>query len=283
MAKRYTNYYFICEKNETRAKKIADANSFDTINYIENKFRDGSNQCEFQDFDQSKIEETDCAILYYFFKKPFDSNVFNLLRLLNYLKYHFSHVVLLTPFMPFLREHRHEFRTDSSFIFEDIKIITLDAHVAWKNIISLPPSEFIAHIKPTDLIVLPDVGARRYLGLCENDYVKAVKDRSSGITFIEQDKIEGRNCVILDDIVDTGYTLMRTIEQLKKAGAKEIKACITHYLAEDLFDRACVEVCFFKWGLDFLYIYDTVIGDKKIDCAQVFDFTKAFSNLKEIL
>jgi ribose-phosphate pyrophosphokinase len=40
--------------------------------------------------------------------------------------------------------------------------------------------------------------------------------------------VEGRNCVVLDDIIDTAGTLVKTAEALKQAGAEKVLACATH-------------------------------------------------------
>ncbi|MDO4975313.1 MAG: phosphoribosyltransferase [Alphaproteobacteria bacterium] len=40
--------------------------------------------------------------------------------------------------------------------------------------------------------------------------------------------IANRNCLIVDDIIDSGKTLNNAINILKKAGARNIKTCITH-------------------------------------------------------
>src|SRR5690606_23270711 len=41
-------------------------------------------------------------------------------------------------------------------------------------------------------------------------------------------EVEGRDCIMLDDIVDSGGTLVNAAEALKKAGAKSVAAYITH-------------------------------------------------------
>lgn len=41
-------------------------------------------------------------------------------------------------------------------------------------------------------------------------------------------EIEGRNCIIMDDIVDTAGTLVKAAEVLKSRGAKSVKAYCTH-------------------------------------------------------
>jgi len=40
--------------------------------------------------------------------------------------------------------------------------------------------------------------------------------------------VEGKNCVIIDDIVDTAGTLVAAAEMLLSKGAKSVRACITH-------------------------------------------------------
>lgn len=43
-------------------------------------------------------------------------------------------------------------------------------------------------------------------------------------------EIEGKNCIIIDDMVDTAGTLAIVIKTLKERGAKEVYACCTHAL-----------------------------------------------------
>ena len=40
--------------------------------------------------------------------------------------------------------------------------------------------------------------------------------------------VRGRNCVLLDDIIDTGGTLVKTAQALMENGANKIYACATH-------------------------------------------------------
>jgi ribose-phosphate pyrophosphokinase len=41
-------------------------------------------------------------------------------------------------------------------------------------------------------------------------------------------EIEGRNCVVMDDMIDTAGTLVKAAEVLKQRGAKEVYAYCTH-------------------------------------------------------
>jgi ribose-phosphate pyrophosphokinase len=40
--------------------------------------------------------------------------------------------------------------------------------------------------------------------------------------------VAGRTCVILDDIIDTAGTLVKTAQALKNNGAREVYACASH-------------------------------------------------------
>lgn len=51
--------------------------------------------------------------------------------------------------------------------------------------------------------------------------------------------VEGKNCVIIDDIVDTAGSLVEGAKALKKFGAKSVMACVTHAV---LTDPACERI-----------------------------------------
>src|SRR5258705_318886 len=40
--------------------------------------------------------------------------------------------------------------------------------------------------------------------------------------------VKGRNCLVVDDIIDTAGTLVKNVEALLKAGATKVYACCTH-------------------------------------------------------
>lgn len=279
-----SNFYFISDETSKTGLEIALSNQFERISYKMQIFPDTSRQYEFDAM--PNIQDEDVAILYYRFSKPFEADVVSILRLKKYLQNYFKNIVLITPFMPFLREHYDARHTDSCFLFDDLKILTIDAHITWENIISVQPEWVKTIINPTDLIVFPDYGAKRYISWIDNEYIIAKKDREIGLIFDEPEKIAGRDCIILDDILDTGYTLNKAIKQLQLYRARSIKAYITHYLG----NLGPLKLKLNFQGLDFLYIYDTVLEEESrkmltesIDNVIIFDHTKAFSDLKEKL
>ncbi|MDN6194218.1 MAG: ribose-phosphate pyrophosphokinase [Alkalibacterium sp.] len=46
-------------------------------------------------------------------------------------------------------------------------------------------------------------------------------------------EVEGKDCVLFDDIMDTARTVTKATQSLKKAGAKDVYVCITHAVLSD--------------------------------------------------
>jgi ribose-phosphate pyrophosphokinase len=66
-------------------------------------------------------------------------------------------------------------------------------------------------------------------------------------------EVEGRTCVIMDDMVDTAGTLVKAAEVLKKEGAKKVVAYCTHaVLSGGAVDKIA------KSDMDELVVTDTI-------------------------
>ncbi len=78
-------------------------------------------------------------------------------------------------------------------------------------------------------------------------------------------EVEGRNCVIMDDMVDTAGTLTKAAEVLKERGAKKVIAYCTHaVLSGPAIDRIA------KSPLDELVVTDTIpLSDKAKGCKKI--------------
>lgn len=128
------------------------------------------------------------------------------------------------------------------------RIVTVDLHSKHDRklihvpIISLSPSELFAkEIRKRGwqnaTIVAPDNGA---IDRC-TDVAQALKNKNP-ITHLkkkrtEKDVVTGKligkvtkRCILVDDQLDTGTTLVQAVEHLKKAGAEEFLICVTHGL-----------------------------------------------------
>jgi len=85
------------------------------------------------------------------------------------------------------------------------------------------------------IVVAPDTGgaerARAYakrldagLALCDKRRERANVAEVMNIV----GDVKGKNCLIIDDMCDTGGTICKVAEALHKAGANEVNACFTH-------------------------------------------------------
>lgn len=127
------------------------------------------------------------------------------------------------------------------------RVLTMDLHagqiqgffdIPLDNLFAAPV--FIRHIEETfpkeDLIMVsPDVGgvvrARAFAKRLETDLAIIDKRRErAGVSEVMHiiGDVKDRNCILVDDIVDSGGTLCNAAEALREAGAKSVHAYITH-------------------------------------------------------
>ena len=85
------------------------------------------------------------------------------------------------------------------------------------------------------MVVAPDAGAvkmarsfAKRLGadLAIVDKRRPAPDRAEMMNLIGE--VEGRNCIILDDMINTAGTICQAAYALKERGAKRVIACATH-------------------------------------------------------
>jgi ribose-phosphate pyrophosphokinase len=151
------------------------------------------------------------------------------------------------------------------------RVITIDLHAAQiQGFFNIPvdhlvgASLFVEHIKnknlPNPIIASPDVGgvarARTYAEKLGYDLVIVDKKREkanvSEVMNIIGD-VEGKDVIILDDMVDTAGTLAKAADALKAKGATSVMACCTHgVLSGPAFER--IE----NSSLDELVVTDTI-------------------------
>lgn len=87
-------------------------------------------------------------------------------------------------------------------------------------------------------VVSPDIGgvvrARKFAGQMNNADLAIVDKRRSHEVANQCEvmeiigNIEGKTCVLVDDIIDTAGTIVKAAAALKERGAKEVYACATH-------------------------------------------------------
>jgi ribose-phosphate pyrophosphokinase len=151
------------------------------------------------------------------------------------------------------------------------RVITIDLHAAQiQGFFSIPVDHllgsmiFVEYIKAKNLknpiIASPDIGgvarARSYAEQLGYDLVIVDKKREKAnqcevMNIIGE--VEGKDVIMLDDIVDTAGTLVKAAEILKARGATSVMACCTHgVLSGPAYERLNSE------ALDELVISDTI-------------------------
>lgn len=152
------------------------------------------------------------------------------------------------------------------------RVLTVDLHadqvqgffdVPVDNVYGTPV--MIDHINsqhfPNKLIVSPDVGGvvrARAVAKRLGDVDLAIIDKRRPAPNVAEvmhiiGEVEGRDCIIIDDIVDTAGTLSLAANALKAHGARSVNAYCTHAV---LSGRAVQNVV--KSGLDKLVVTDTI-------------------------
>lgn len=102
--------------------------------------------------------------------------------------------------------------------------------------------EYLKQKKLTDLVVVsPDVGglkmAHAYSQTLEGGLAIVAKRRKSA-TDVESmaviGEVRGKNVLIVDDLTETAGTLTQAAKLLKKKGAKQVLACVSHAILNDV-------------------------------------------------
>ena len=167
-----------------------------------------------------------------------------------------SSVTLMAPYFPYMRQDKmfnygevasiHVLGEILSDIIDQVYI--LDPHLHREknlgHIFSIPAhrltanplnAEYIKKMKNA-LIVGPDwesyKWAKRTAEIVGCDSTILLKDRHSArnvdVRFQEKVNVKGKNIVLIDDMISTGNTLIKTIKKLKKLGVTKVTCLATH-------------------------------------------------------
>lgn len=128
------------------------------------------------------------------------------------------------------------------------RVLTIDLHApAIQGFFKIPVDHLVAapvlleHLKATPLqdpvIVSPDAGGTeraRHAARRIGADLAIIDKRRSGHNVAESLRVigdvDGRDCVIVDDIIDTAGTFVGGVRALLEAGARSVRGCFTHPL-----------------------------------------------------
>ena len=133
------------------------------------------------------------------------------------------------------------------------RLVTIDLHTGQvQGFFDMPVDHMVALpvlvgylqtvIEGETVVVAPDAGggklARRYANNLDADIAFIDKRRPQGVHNVAEamdvvGRVEGRTCVIVDDMIDTGGTVSSAAELLKARGAADVFVAATHGVLSD--------------------------------------------------
>lgn len=234
---------------------------------------------------------------------PVNNNLMELLIIIDALKRASAgRINAVIPYYGYARQDRKAKARDpiTSKLVADLltasgadRVITMDLHAAQiqgyfdipvDHLVSVPILvDYFKNMIDEDFVVVsPDIGgvkrARNFAALLDLPLAIIEKRRPkanvSEVMNIIGD-VEGKNVIIVDDIIDTAGSMTKAAKVLKDFGAKHVYAACTHpVLSGPAIERIKDSV------IEKLVVTDTIplTEDKKIDKIEVVSVTKLFAN-----
>ena len=141
--------------------------------------------------------------------------------------------------------------------FDEVKIFHPHSDVSLaliENAVRVSHSEYVKQAYQAEgqpVLVSPDAGAYKSTKVLadefEADLIPSNKVRVNGVPSISfQGDVQGKNCLIVDDLADGGRTFKQLAQALKEQGAKRVTLYVSHAQFNFGFDEL-------KDGLDYIY------------------------------
>lgn len=200
-----------------------------------------------------KIDEslgTQDIVIIHSISNPINDNLMELLLVANAAK-EANNITALIPYFGYSRQDRAGQAIE--LVVKLLKtagidrIITLDLHSNHPEIENIDPSPLWQELflDKKYVVVSPDFGgktrAENFSKLMGYDLaiIRKTRDSNGKCAMSEiQGKIAGRDCIIIDDIIDSGGTICKAAELLINQGALSVKACVTH----PVFSKGAIEL-----------------------------------------
>jgi ribose-phosphate pyrophosphokinase len=122
------------------------------------------------------------------------------------------------------------------------RLITVDIHsmnsleLFEMDVINITSQDIITQyvnivLPSIDILIAPDAGSKERLGKLGLDTIFLRKNRFNGEVIMQiNDKVQDMNCLIIDDIFDSGSTIIAAEHILKTHGARSVYGYVTHFL-----------------------------------------------------
>lgn len=244
---------FSLNSNPELAKEIADYVGVPLSKCVVNRFSDGEVQVNIDESVRGHIvfivQSTNC---------PVNENYMELFIMIDALKRASAEQInIIMPYYGYSRQDRKAAPRQpiSAKLMADLlersgasRLMCLDLHadqiqgffnIPIDNFLALPIlAEYFVKEKIEDVVVVaPDHGGTtraRKLAMVLDAPMAIIDKRRPRPNVAEVmnviGDIEGKNCIIIDDMIDTAGTISIVVKTLKERGAKTVSACCTHAL-----------------------------------------------------
>ena len=193
---------------------------------------------------------------------PVDSNLVQALSLISKAKESSNEVIIIVPYMGYARQDR-EFLPGEIVTMKVLgnlfkgagasKVIVVDIHskiglkhfkIKTRNLSAVP--DLVRYFSKANLdkpiVISPDQGgserAEMFAGYLKSDFIALQKkrDRKTGKVEIqtkELEEVKNRDCILVDDMISTGGSIIKATQFLKKQKSGRIYVACTHALLID--------------------------------------------------
>ena len=289
---------FNCTNSLELAKKISKSFGENLGNVIISRFSDG----EFQPSFEESIRGTRIFIIGS--TNPSPENLMEMLLMIDAAKRASArHITAVIPYFGWARQDRKDkprVPIAAKMIAKMLesagatRLITMDLHADQiQGFFQIPVDHlyastiFIPYIQSLNLkkltIASPDMGGSKrayaYSRFLKSNVVICYKQRKKANVVSHMEligKVEGKNVIIVDDMVDTAGTLTKAADLMVERGAKSVRAICTHGI---LSGKAYENIE--KSKLKELIVTDSIVQEKKSDKVKVLSCAKLFADVMQ--
>jgi len=189
---------------------------------------------------------------------PVDTNLLQILSIISEAKKISSKIYAIMPYMGYARQDRQFLNGEivtMSVVAKMLqaagakKIIAVDIHsktalrhfkIPTENVSAIPElAKYLKKLKlKNPIVVSPDTGgslrAKKFADILKSDFItlKKSRNRKTGKVSIQSTKadVNGKDLIIVDDIISTGGSIVKATQFLKKQKCKRVFVVCTHGL-----------------------------------------------------
>ena len=189
---------------------------------------------------------------------PVDTNLLQILSIISEVKKISSKIYAIMPYMGYARQDRQFLNGEivtMSVVAKMLqaagakKAIAVDIHsktalrhfkIPAENVSAIPElAKYLKKLKlKNPIVVSPDTGgslrAKKFADILKSDFItlKKSRNRKTGKVSIQSTKVDvnGKDLIIVDDIISTGGSIVKATQFLKKQKCKRVFVVCTHGL-----------------------------------------------------